>query len=265
MRPYGRREPTTVPKFIKTERNGRVLTVTIARPAVRNALNAAACHELSRIWDEFEADPELWIAIVTGEGDRAFCAGHDLSDEDPMPDTGWAGLSSRLTTLSKPMIAAVNGNAYGGGFELALGCDIIVADEGAAFAMSEPRVGFVALGGGADRLVRRLPAAIAMGLLLTGRRIDAREAHRWGIVNEVAPTGAVLERAQAWAEEILLCSPLAVRFTKQLALASLEGSEWTAARIAQRAQVLDDLAKTDDLREGVEAFTQKRAPQWSGS
>jgi enoyl-CoA hydratase/carnithine racemase len=250
---------------IRTERNGRVLTVTIARPEVRNALDAQTCHELSTVWDEFEADPDTWVAIVTGEGDRAFCAGHDLSDEDPMPDTGWAGLSSRLTTLSKPMIAAVNGNAYGGGFELALACDIVVADEHAAFAMSEPRVGFVALGGGADRLVRRLPAAIAMGLLLTGRRIDAGEAHRWGIVNEVAASGTVLERAVVWAEEILLCSPLAVRFTKQLALAALEGPEWTAARVLHREQVWDELVTTGDMREGVDAFNHKRAPHWSGS
>jgi enoyl-CoA hydratase/carnithine racemase len=251
-------------KSIKTERENRIFTVTIDRPKVRNALNGASCQELSDAWDEFDADPELWIAIVTGAGDSAFCAGHDLSEDDPMPDSGWAGLSSRLEPISKPIIAAVNGNAYGGGFELALGCDIVLADERAAFAMSEPRVGYVALGGGADRLIRRLPAAIAMGLLLTGRRIDAAEAHRWGIVNEVAPAGSVVDLARSWAEEILLCSPLAVRYTKELALAALEGSAWTAERAEHRLDVLAKLMKLDDTREGVEAFTAKRKPQWTG-
>jgi enoyl-CoA hydratase/carnithine racemase len=250
--------------FIATERSGRILTVTISRPEVRNALNGQACHELSAAWDDFEADPELWIAIVTGVGDSAFCAGHDLSDETPMPSSGWAGLSSRLRPISKPIIAAVNGNAYGGGFELALGCDIVVADERAAFAMSEPRVGYVALGGGADRMIQRIPVAIAMGLLLTGRRMGAAEAHRWGLVNEVSASGGVMELAQAWAAEIMLCSPLAVRYTKELAMTALEGSEWTTARNKQRLEILDSLMTLADTREGVAAFKEKRTPRWQG-
>jgi enoyl-CoA hydratase/carnithine racemase len=249
---------------ISLQRDGHVLTVTIDRPHVRNALNGATCHELSDVWDDFEADPDLWIAIVTGAGDGAFCAGHDLSEEDPMPDSGWAGLSSRLAPLGKPLIAAVNGDAYGGGFELAIGCDILVADERAHFAMSEPRVGYAALGGGADRLVRRLPYAIAMGLLLTGRRIDAAEAHRWGIVNEVAPTGTAIEVARRWAGEIMLCSPPAVRLTKELALAALEGEDWTADRVEHRREVLQRLRTFEDTREGVDAFLQKRRPKWTG-
>jgi enoyl-CoA hydratase/carnithine racemase len=250
-------------RFIKTERSGRLLTVTISRPGVRNALNAEACRELSAVWDEFEADADSWIAIVTGEGEAAFCAGHDLADESPMPTTGWAGLSSRTKPISKPLIAAVNGNAFGGGFELALACDIVLADERAGFAMSEPRVGYVALGGGADRLARRLPTAVAMGLLLTGRRISATEAHRWGIVNEVAPAGTVLELARTWAEEIMLCSPLAVRYTKELAMTALEGPEWTESRITQRLEVWEKLIKLADTREGIDAFYHKRKPQWN--
>ena len=123
-------------EYFKLERDGRLLFITINRPEVRNCLNAPSCHELSAIWDMFDSDPELWIAIITGAGDKAFCAGHDLGDEGPMPDSGWAGLSARTRPVSKPMIAAVNGQAYGGGFELALGCDIIIADERAVFAMS---------------------------------------------------------------------------------------------------------------------------------
>jgi enoyl-CoA hydratase/carnithine racemase len=249
---------------ISVERDGHVLTLTIDRPRVRNALNGATCRELSDAWDAFEADPELWIAIVTGAGDRAFCAGHDLSEDDPMPASGWAGLSSRVTPLTKPIIAAVNGDAYGGGFELAIGCDLLIADERAHFAMSEPRVGFVALGGGADRLVRRLPAAIAMGLLLTGRRIDAAEAHRWGIANEIAPSGTALDVARRWADEVLLCSPLAVRLTKELAAAALEGGPWTAERVEHRQDVYERLMTLEDTQEGVAAFTQKRPPEWKG-
>jgi len=249
---------------VSTSRDGHILTVTIDRTQVRNALNGAACHALSDVWDDFESNPELWIAIVTGAGDQAFCAGHDLSDDDPMPASGWAGLSSRLAPLTKPLIAAVNGDAYGGGFELVIGCDLVIADEHAHFAMSEPRVGFAALGGGADRLVRRLPTAIAMGLLLTGRRIDASEAHRWGLVNEIAPAGSAMEVARRWADEILRCSPIAVRQTKELALASLEGAAWTGERVAHRAALLDVLMTFEDTQEGIDAFTQKRAPQWKG-
>ena len=165
---------------IRTARDGHLLTITLNRPAVLNSLNAAACFELDRIWTDFAADPDLWVAIVTGDG-RAFCAGHDLTDapDEPMPESGWAGIAQRAP-IPKPIIAAVNGHAYGGGFEIALATDIIVLDENAKLALSEPRVGAVALGGGAQRLMRKAPAAIAMGMLLTGRSIDAAAAHRMG-------------------------------------------------------------------------------------
>ena len=251
-------------EYFKLERDGRLLFITINRPEVRNCLNAPSCHELSAIWDMFDSDPELWIAIITGAGDKAFCAGHDLGDEGPMPDSGWAGLSARTRPVSKPMIAAVNGQAYGGGFELALGCDIIIADERAVFAMSEPRVGFVAAGGGADRLALRLPTPVAMGMLLTGRRVEAAEAHRWGIATDVAPAGKSVDVARQWAEQILLCSPIAIRYTKQLALEAIENEQWTATMAAKRLQISHELHKLADLKEGVDAFMQKRKPVWQG-
>jgi enoyl-CoA hydratase/carnithine racemase len=251
-------------EYFDIKREGRLLTVTIDRPEVRNCLNSRCCYELSTIWDEFDADPDLWVAIITGRGDRAFCAGHDLGDDGPMPPTGWAGLSARLKPISKPMIAAVNGQAYGGGFELALGCDIIIVDERAVFAMSEPRVGFVAAGGGADRLALRLPAPVAMGILLTGRRIEAVEAHRWGIATDLAPAGQTMEVARQWANEILLCSPIAVRYTKQLAMAGLESEQWTEAMRRKRGEINQGLLRLADLREGVDAFLQKRKPVWRG-
>jgi hypothetical protein len=170
----------TMGKFVKTQAEGHILTVTLDRPGVLNALHAPACHELAAIWDDFAANDDLWVAIINGTG-KAFCAGHDLVDGffDAMPESGWAGLARR-ESLNKPLICAVQGYAFGGGWEIAMACDIVIADTSAAFALPEPRVGFAALGGGANRLVRRMPWHVAMGLLLTGNRIDAETAHRWG-------------------------------------------------------------------------------------
>ena len=167
--------------------------------------------------------------------------------------------------MRKPLIAAVNGVAYGGGFEIALCCDIVIAAQQATFAMSEPRVGAVALGGGAQRLALRLPSAIAMGLLLTGRRVDAAEAHRWGLVTELAPAGETLAVARRWATAILECAPLAVRFTKELALEALEGSA-LADQIQKRSHTIAaQLFQSADTQEGIRAFLEKRRPVWRGS
>jgi len=252
-------------EFCRVERDGRLLIVTLDRPKVLNSLNAPACFELDRIFTAFEADPELWVAIITGAGERAFCAGHDLADapDAPMPESGWAGLSERQGRV-KPLIAAVNGLAFGGGFEIALACDIVIASAKATFALSEPRVGAVALGGGVQRLARQLPGAIAMGLLLTGRRIDAAEAHRWGLVTEIAAEGESLAVARRWAAEILECAPLCVRYTKELALETVEGAE-LPARIGTRSREISArLFASEDTREGIQAFLDKRKPVWRG-
>jgi enoyl-CoA hydratase/carnithine racemase len=254
-----------MPAYCRTERDGHVLLITMDRPEVLNSLNAPACFELDRIFNDFESDPELWVAVITGAGERAFCAGHDLADapDAPMPATGWAGLAAR-TSLRKPLVAAVNGVAYGGGFEIVLCCDIVIASQGATFAMSEPRVGAVALGGGAQRLALRLPRAVAMGLLLTGRRMDAAEAHRWGLVTELAAAGETLSVARRWADAILECAPLSVRFTKELALEALEGAA-LATRIRERSQeVTARLFESVDTQEGIRAFLEKRRPVWRG-
>lgn len=254
-----------MPEFIRTEKKGRVLVIVLNRPDVRNALHAPACRELSTVLDEFQADPELWVGIITGAGDQAFCAGHDLATgfEDPMPRTGWAGLAER-NDITKPLIAAVNGYAFGGGFEIALCCDIVLADERAVFSMSEPRVGFVALGGGVQRLGLSLPRSVAMDMLLTGRRMKAEEAHRWGILSEVAPAGSVMQLAHRCADEMMKCSPLALRFTKELALEAIEGSDLTCLISGGRKRVGTALRALSDTKEGVDAFLQKRRPVWMG-
>ena len=250
-------------QFCSIQRADRLLIVTLERPEVLNSLHTPACEELDRIWAGYADDEDLWVAILTGRG-KAFCAGHDLGDSphEPMPPGGFGGLTER--SLDKPVIAAVNGMAYGGGMEMVLACDIVVAEEQASFGLTEPRVGAVALAGGVQRLCRRMPHAIAMGMLLTGRRISANEAHGWGLVNEVVATGEALAGARKWAEDIMSCAPLAVRMSKRLAISSVEGPSFVQQIVTDRDRNVDQLFASEDLQEGIAAFTQKRKPAWKG-
>src|SRR5450755_3295367 len=202
-------------KFSKVTRKGPITIVTLSRPEVYNALHIDAHFELNKIFDDFSADPEQWVAIVTGAGDKAFCAGNDLKWQAAGGKRGWdtggfAGLTSRFD-CDKPIIAAVNGVAMGGGFEIALACDLIIATENAVFALPEPRVGLIAGAGGVHRLPRMILQKLALGMILTGRRVPAAEAAQLGFVNEVVPQGQALAAAKRWAALILECSPLAVR------------------------------------------------------
>src|SRR5207302_2497892 len=198
----------------------RVRLVTINRPEVMNALHSEAHWEFDAVWNDFAAREDLWVGIITGAGERAFSAGNDLKVQaagrrGKRPKTGFAGLTSRFD-LDKPMIAAVNGVAMGGGFETALACDIIVAAENAVFALPEPRVGLIA-GSGVHRLPRLIGPKAAMGMILTGRRVSAAEGKELGFVNEVVPQGEALAAAKRWASHILECSPIAIRASKQVA------------------------------------------------
>jgi crotonobetainyl-CoA hydratase len=259
------REDPDMPEFCRVEREGRVLIVTIDRPEVMNALHPPANFELERALDDFVADPELWVAILTGAGDRAFCAGNDLKFQASVggkleiPRTGFAGVTARFDN-PKPLIAAVNGVAMGGGFEIALACDLIVAAEGASFALPEPRVGLAALAGGIHRLPRQIGLKHAMGMLLTGRRVSAREAAELGFVNEVVPAEELMAAAKRWAASILECAPLSVRASKEAALAG-QGRPLEEAMSA-RYEGLARMLKSEDFLEGPRAFAEKRPPHW---
>src|ERR1700760_2002454 len=252
-------------KYCIVQDEGRVRIVTLNRPEVLNALHADANDELAGVWDEFAARDDLWVGIITGTGDRAFSAGNDLKVQAagrrrPNGPNGFAGITQRFN-LDKPIIAAVNGWAMGGGFETALACDIIVAAENALFALPEPRVGLIAGGGGVHRLPRMIPRKKAMGMILTGRRVSAHEGFEFGFVTEVVPQGQALEAAKRWAAQILECSPKAVRASKQATYRGLhEASLEKAMRTVYPAQ--QENLESQDYVEGPKAFAEKRKPNW---
>jgi len=253
--------------FCLTQREGNLFIITINRPEVMNSLHPPANRALAAAFDEFASSPELWVAIITGAGERAFSAGNDLKhqasggDMSGQPASGFGGLTSRHD-LVKPVIAAVNGVAMGGGFEIALACDLIVASENAVFALPEPRVGLAALAGGVHRLPRQIGLKQAMGMMLTGRRVSAAEGQQLGFVNEVVPAGQALAGAKKWAAQILECAPLSVRASKEAAMRGL-GLRLEEA-MAGRYEGTAAMVKSQDFIEGPLAFSQKRPPKWQG-
>jgi len=256
--------------FCKVEREGRLTIVTLNRPEVMNALHAPAHVELAEVFDNFAADPEQWVAIVTGAGERAFSAGNDLKvtaaggARITMPESGFAGLTSRYD-LEKPVIAAVNGIAMGGGFEIALACDLIIAADTAVFALPEPRVGLAALAGGLHRLPREIGPKRALDMILTGRRVAASEGKELGFVNEVVPVAQLMATAKERAEQIMELSPMSVRASKQAVYRGLtEASVGDALKNQNTYPAVAAMFRSDDLREGPKAFAEKRAPQWKG-
>lgn len=242
-----------------------VFIVTINRPEQLNALNKSAHYELGEVFNEFERNPNYWIGIITGAG-RAFCAGADLKSEEPLdhtfvPSTGFAGLTHRFER-TKPIIAAVNGLALGGGFETALACDIIVAAQDARFGLTEARVGLYAAAGGIQRLIQEIGLKRANALLLTGRQISAEEAEFLGLVNEVTPPNAALDAARTWADEILKCSPTAVGATKAIARQMVVQTE-TSMKSMMHLPAVKAIAGSPDFVEGSRAFAERRPPRWS--
>ncbi len=261
---------TKTREFCTTEVDGRVLIVTINRPDRMNALHWMANEELATVFDEFVADPELWVAIITGAGDRAFSAGNDLKYQAQEaggemragPAAGFGGLTGRYDN-TKPVIAAVNGVAMGGGFEIALACDLIIASTNALFALPEPKVGLAALAGGVHRLPRQIGMKRAMGMMLTGRRVSAEEGERLGFVNEVVAPDELMAAANRWAREIAECAPLSVRATKQAAMDGLRHGLVSDA-MDEKYPAIRDMVKSEDFVEGPLAFAEKRPPNWKG-
>ena len=256
-------------QFFTVAREGHLTIVTLNRPEVLNALHGDAHDELNAVFDEFAADPEQWVGIVTGAGDRAFSAGNDLKvtaagGRKPLPPGGFGGLTLRFD-LDKPLIAAVNGIARGGGFEIALACDIIVAADNAVFALPEPRVGLAALAGGLHRLPREIGTKQALGMILTGRRVSAEEGKALGFVNEVVPQGEALSAAKRWAGLILECSPMSVRASKEAVYRGLDCAGVAEATAQQnKFPSVQAMYHSEDLKEGPRAFAEKRSPEWKG-
>ena len=254
-------------KFCRVEKTNHLLTVHLNRPERMNAIHPPASLELSAVFDDFVNNDDLWVAIITGSGERAFSAGNDLKyqaegGDMAMPDTGFAGLTSRYD-MKKPIIAAVNGVAMGGGFEIALACDIILASDNAVFALPEPRVGLAALAGGLHRLPRQIPLKQAMGMILTGRHVPAQEGYELGFVSKVVPQAKLMDEAKKWAEMILSCSPVSIRTSKAVVGKGLQEADLAKAATARYPEITT-LMTSEDAVEGPLAFSQKRKPNWKG-
>ena len=255
-------------EFIDVKHTGCITVVTLNRPDVMNALHKPAHFELHEVFNAFAADPAQWVAIVTGIGNRAFCAGNDLKWQAAGGERGWnlsgfGGLTLRFH-CDKPIIAAVNGVAMGGGFEMALACDLIIASENAVFALPEPRVGLAALAGGLHRLPRQIGLKRAMGMILTGRHVSAREGLEFGFVNEVVSVGEALNAAERWAGQICQNSPLSVRASKHAVMEGLDVTLAGAIAAQREYQAVKELVESADYIEGPKAFAEKRPPRWQG-
>jgi len=246
-----------------------VARVTIDRPEVMNAIDTATEQELQRIWAAIEADRAVRVVVLTGAGTRAFCAGADMKGggvsgleywAQPRPD-GFGGIALRHS-IDVPIIARVNGHALGGGFEMVLGCDIIVASSNASFALPEVRLGRLPLDGGMALLQRQIPFRAAMGILFTGRRVKADEACSLGLINEVVEPEELDAAVERWVAQILACAPLSVRAIKQMVRRTAHLTAVEAQ--AQRLPALVEALVSEDSNEGVRAFIEKRPPIWRG-
>ncbi len=246
------------------KKEGRVATFTINRPEAFNAMNPETYKELSDALIDFKDDDDLWVGIVTGAGDRAFCAGADIKTMLPVikltKDQPWVDPPSlyRGLNLWKPMIAAINGLALGGGLELALGCDIRIASENAILGLPEVTLGLVPGWGGTQRLPRAIPMALAAEMILTGKKIDAKEAYRIGLVNKVVPLADLMKATREMAETLLKSGPLAIRAAKKAMMLGI--GEPLPRGLEIERDMMEYILTTEDFTEGTQAFVEKRKP-----
>jgi dehydration protein DpgD len=256
------------------ERVGHIGWVTLNRPEVLNAMDLRMHTELAAVWDEVERDDEVRLVVLTGAGERAFSVGQDLKerarlDREGTPATsfgsrglpGWPRLTERFS-LSKPVLARVRGYALGGGFELVLACDLVVAAESAVFALPEAGLGLIPGAGGAFRLARQIPLKAAMGYLLTGRRMSASDALGFGLVNEVVPDASLDDCVERWTADLLRCAPLSQRALKEAVMRSVDMPLERAFTTTYRWELARQAG--EDAQEGPRAFAEKREPVWRG-
>jgi crotonobetainyl-CoA hydratase len=256
---------------VLAEQHGHVLLVTLNRPEARNAVNTALTIGVGEALDHAEAAPDIWVVVITGAGDKAFCAGADLKEaaagrlggDERMARWGFAGYVTHAT--SKPTIAAVNGFALGGGTEIVLASDLAVAADSAMFGLPEVQRGIFAGAGGAFRLPRQIPPKVAMEAMLTGRPIPAQRALELGLVNRIVPLVGLVDAAFELADAICESAPIAVQTSKRIARGITDGhvaaedDDW-----ARSAAEGERLMRSEDAMEGMRAFAEKRAPRWQG-
>jgi crotonobetainyl-CoA hydratase len=261
-------ETVTEPAAL-VERRGNVLVITINRPDARNAVNGAVSTGVGDALDRAQRDPDVWAVVITGAGDKSFCAGADLKAisrrenlyHPSHPEWGFAGYVHHF--IDKPTIAAVNGTALGGGSELALASDLVVADESAIFGLPEVKRGLIAAAGGVFRIAEQLPRKVALELLFTGEPISAADAAKWGLINQVVPDGTVLDAALALAARITVNAPLSVQASKRVACGVDDGTITAdQAGWSRTTREMRTLLKSEDAQEGPLAFAQKRQPVW---
>ena len=246
---------------IEFKKEKQIAVITLNRPEVLNAINAELSSQLNDALVQVKDDPEIWVAIITGAGDRAFSAGADIRGFQPGPRAA-AAPRLRIDQIWKPFIAAIHGFCLGGGLEMALTCDLRIAANNARFGLPEIKVGIIPAGGGMSRLPRFIPRAKAAEMLLTGQFIDAAEAYRVGLVNTVVPREELMPTAMRWATTICEAGPLQIRAVKEVMLRGYNMPLDDSLKLER--EISNGIRQTEDFVEGTRAFVEKRKPQWKG-